>query len=139
MLTRHSRWRNSYHACMDVAPETEHGGDSDAELLTREGADVIYRLRKSKHPFTGETVACAQSVNVSTVSPYPYVNTDNYTLMEWVVCASVYRDSGRQHQEVSVGWKMTGQPHPPEGRGCRMWPWRGVPNPRHASPNPVSQ
>lgn len=128
MLTRHSRWRNSYHACMDVAPETEHGGDSDAELLTREGADVIYRLRKSKHPFTGETVACAQSVNVSTVSPYPYVNTDNYTLMEWVVCASVYRDSGRQHQEVSVGWKMTGQPHPPEGRGCRMWPWRGVPD-----------
>ena len=123
MLTRHSRWRNSYHACMEVLPITEHGGDSNAELLTREGADLMYRLRRTKHPFTGETVACARSENASArrLETAP----DNNTTLEWVVCASAYRDGARLHKEVSVGWEMAVIPVPSQETGWRTWPWRG--------------
>ena len=129
MLTRHSRWRNCYHACMDGEPVTEHGGDGDAEFLTTnrggpQGDDVMYALSKTKHPFTGEAVACARSAGVSTVVPGSHANQKNYSLMDWVVCGSAYREGGSLHKEVSVGWAMTQIPQPAPGTGFATWPWR---------------
>ena len=124
MLTRHSRWRNCYHACTDAPSVTEHGGDSDAEFLTREDGSVAYALSKTKHPFTGEAVACAQSHGASTVSPGGGTNRDNPTTLDWVVCGSAYRDGGSLHKEVSVGWAMTQIPRPAAGTGVGTWPWR---------------